>query len=46
MMNYLNIPQTFRIRKWLEITLNKAETRAKDRSAYKEAQQSKPFYLH
>lgn len=45
-MDDLSIPQSFRARKWLEITLNKAETHAKDRSAYKEAQQSKIFYLH
>lgn len=33
-MDDLNIPQAFRVRKWLEITeitLNKAETHAKDR---------------
>lgn len=45
-MYYLDIPQTFRTRKWLEITLNQAETHAKDRSAYQEGQQSKSFYLH
>lgn len=45
-IHYLNIPQTFRTRKWLEIALNQAETHAKDRSAYQEAQQSKSFYLH
>lgn len=45
-MDDLNIPQAFRARKWLEISLNEAETHTKDRSAYKEAQQSKIFYLH
>lgn len=45
-MDDLSIPQAFRGRKRLEITLNKAETHAKDKSAYKEAQQSKIFYLH
>lgn len=47
-MDDSNIPQAFRARKWLEINLplNKAKTHAKDRSAYKEEQQSKIFYLH
>ena len=43
----MSVPQALKAGKGLETTLNEADTHAKNRSAYKEAQQSrKIFYLH
>lgn len=46
-MEKMSVAQALKAGKHLEINLNEAERHAKDRSAYKEAQQSrKIFYLH